>query len=213
VVRQKESVQDRRARLERLRGEQRRAERRRTLLVVGAAAAVVLVLLGSVVFALVSDQRKDAALEEAASAPIEGVQEFADLTRNHVTEPVTYPQSPPVGGDHAPVWTNCGAYTEPLEPMQAVHSLEHGAVWITYRPDLPARQLELLTSAVERFDFALLSPHEQQSSPVVLSAWGAQLPLDDAQDPRLEIFLRAYLQGPQTPEPGAPCTGGVDGGA
>jgi hypothetical protein len=28
-------------------------------------------------------------------------------------------------------------------------------------------------------------------------------------DPDLERFVRAYKQGPQTPEPGAACTGGL----
>ncbi|MBB5796324.1 hypothetical protein HDA41_004288 [Streptomyces caelestis] len=33
--------------------------------------------------------------------------------------------------------------------------------------------------------------------------------MDAASDPRVEQFTTAYVQGPQTPEPGAPCTGGL----
>ena len=39
----------------------------------------------------------------------------------------------------------------------------------------------------------------------------SQLALTGADDPRLEAFVKQYRQGPQTPEPGAACTGGSDG--
>jgi len=39
---------------------------------------------------------------------------------------------PPMGGTHNQVWQNCGVYETPLRSDLAVHSLEHGAVWITY---------------------------------------------------------------------------------
>ena len=66
------------------------------------------------------------------------VQVYSDLTQAHVEGPITYRQVPPVGGDHNPVWANCGAYDEPVPSPNAVHSMEHGAVWITYRPSLAA---------------------------------------------------------------------------
>jgi Protein of unknown function (DUF3105) len=43
----------------------------------------------------------------------------------------------------------------------------------------------------------------------VATAWGKQLSLESAEDSNLERFVNAYTQGPQTPEPGATCTGGV----
>ncbi len=70
-------------------------------------------------------------------APPEGGQSFWVLSQYHTTEPVFYGQIAPVGGDHGPVLQNCGFYEEPVRNENAVHSLEHGAVWITYRPDLP----------------------------------------------------------------------------
>jgi hypothetical protein len=209
VGRQSQQSKDRRARVEAIRAQQRREERRRTLLIVGTAVAIAVALIATVAVMVVREQRRDAALAAAADKPIDGVQDFPNLTRLHTTEPVDYPQDPPVGGNHAPVWTNCGTYDESIEPAQAVHSLEHGAVWITYQPSLPAAQVETLFSLTESNDYALLSPYEGQGSPLVLTAWGKQLALDSADDPRLEVFLRAYLKGPQTPEPGAPCTGGA----
>lgn len=209
--RKSQQVQDRAGRVAEMRLAQQRRERRRSALIVGTAAVVCLVLVAVVAVVIMRERGRQDALEAAAKAPIEGVQEFSELARDHVTEPVSYPQTPPVGGQHAPVWTNCGVYTEPLSNEQTVHSMEHGAVWITYRPDLPADQVARLTDLAQANDFALLSPYEGLPSPVVASAWGVQLSLDDAADPRLERFLSRYLQGEQTPEPGAPCTGGGGG--
>nr|WP_246280661.1 DUF3105 domain-containing protein [Cellulomonas humilata] len=152
---------------------------------------------------------RKAAIEAAADQPIDGVEEFADLGRDHVAEPVNYEQTPPVGGNHAGVWTNCGVYEDALVNEESVHSLEHGAVWITYTDAAPQDQVEALRTLAQRNPYVLLSPFDGQSTPIVASAWGVQLPLDDAADPRLEQFLAKYQQGEQTPEPGAPCTGGT----
>ncbi|WP_372595162.1 DUF3105 domain-containing protein, partial [Actinotalea sp.] len=89
------------------------------------------------------------------------------------------------------------------------HSLEHGAVWITYRPDLAQAQVDVLTELARGEGYVLLSPFPDLAAPVVLTAWGVQLQVDDADDPRVEPFLVTYVQGEQTPEPGAPCSGGV----
>jgi hypothetical protein len=88
--------------------------------------------------------------------------------------------------------------------------MEHGAVWVTYSPDLPAAQVEKLRRAIPD-TYAVLSPYPGIKAPVVASAWGKQLSLSGPDDPRLAAFVRAYRQGPQTPEPGASCTGGTDG--
>ena len=131
---------------------------------------------------------------------------FDGLRRNHVTTPVDYPQTPPVGGDHSPFPQTCGAYDQPVPDEQAVHSMEHGAVWITHRPDLPGPQVDSLRSYA-RQSHVLVSPYLGLPAPVVASAWGLQLRLESAEDPRLASFVTSYRQGPQTPEPGASCTG------
>ena len=87
---------------------------------------------------------------------------------------MTYEQTPPVGGDHNPTWLNCGVYTAPVPNELAVHALEHGAVWVTYRSDLPADQVERLVDVVPD-TYMVVSPFEDLPAPVVASAWGAQL--------------------------------------
>ena len=129
----------------------------------------------------------------------------------HTKAPVSYQQVPPVGGKHDPVWQNCDFYSEPVRNENAVHSLEHGAVWITYDPDLPRDQIAELRDLVSGQTYLLVSPFPNlpDDAPIVASAWGKQLRLDGADDPNLQRFVVAYRQGPQTPEPGAVCTGGT----
>ncbi len=140
---------------------------------------------------------------------IAGVQYFSDLTAQHTTGAVNYAQTPPVGGDHNPEVLNCGIYDQPVPSENAVHSLEHGAVWVTYQPDLPQAEVDKLRNMVRGHSHLLLSPYPGLPQPVVASGWGVQLQLPSADDPRLARFLKKYEQGPQTPERGAECDGGV----
>jgi hypothetical protein len=208
-VSKKTEREDRRARIEQMRIEQKRAERRRTMLIVGPAVLLVVVLIAVVGVLIFQEAQRQNDIDEAAKAPIQGVQSFDKLTRDHVETPVTYPQTPPVGGNHNPVWLNCGIYSTPQKNENAVHALEHGAVWVTYQPTLPAAQLDKLKTLARANPYMLVTPYEGIKTPVVATAWGKQLDLPSADDPRLEVFLRTYLQGPQTPEPGAACTGGT----
>ncbi len=144
----------------------------------------------------------------AEATPIPGVETFEVESASHTTDPVDYPQDPPAGGPHDPSWQKCAVYDAPVRHENAVHSMEHGAVWITYRPDLPKDQVAKIRNLADQ-SYVLASPYPGLPAPVVASAWGKQLKLDSANDPRLKQFVSTYRQGPQTPEPGAPCTGGV----
>jgi uncharacterized protein DUF3105 len=150
------------------------------------------------------------ARQKAVSSPPDGVQSFdVGPPGAHTEGDVDYAQSPPAGGEHNPVWQNCGFYEEPVRDETAVHSLEHGAVWITYTPDIPQDEIETLRDLSEGNSYVLVSPYPDQASPLVATAWGKQLTLESAGDSNLERFINAYSQGPQTPEPGATCTGGI----
>lgn len=170
-----------------------------------AVVAIVVAVVGVIIFATYQtvNERNQRVL------PIDGVQQFLDLTAAHVTAPVAYDPIPPVGGDHRAVWLNCGVYDQPVENELAVHALEHGAVWITYRTDLPAEDVATLRTLVRGREYAILSPYTDLPAPVVASAWGLQLRVDNPADARLSRFLLKYMQGPQTPEPGAACFGGT----
>ena len=150
--------------------------------------------------------------EDPGESPegIEGVVAVPVTSAEHVRYDVEYPTSPPAGGPHLGIWLNCGFYTVPVLDELAVHSLEHGAVWVTYRSDVPAGDLGELEALASRLSHLLVSPYEAQDSPLVLTVWARRLPLDSLEDARFERFLEVYLgDGPTAPEPGAACSGAV----
>lgn len=177
----------------------------------GRGISAVYVVAGGIILALIVAFAVFAILDSrSGGGEIAGVRSYDVGPGNrHTQGEVDYEQTPPAGGVHSPIWQNCGFYAQPVREEHAVHSLEHGAVWITYRPGLPQEQVERLRELAQSQTYILVSPYPDLPAPVVASAWGKQLRLDSAGDPRLEQFIRAYRQGPQTPEPGAACTGGV----
>ena len=200
---------ERQARLEAMQAKQRAADRRRGGIIVAVAVAIAVALIAVVAFVIVDAQGERSRIADAAAGDIEGVEQFEGLSQDHVTTDVEYEQNPPVGGAHDAAWTTCAFYDAPLREENAVHSLEHGAVWITYDPDLPADQVSTIEELVSDNSYVMASPREGLPSPVVASAWGLQLQLDSPDDERLPVFLTKYVQGDQTPEPGASCSGGV----
>lgn len=149
------------------------------------------------------------------------------IEHDHVTGPVQYAVTPPVGGPHNAIWMNAGVYTAPVPAERAVHNLEHGAVWITYRPDLPAAEVSALTAFVTRQSlipetalnttqpgqanrYIDLSPWTSDNlpAPIVISSWGYQLRVDSPTDPRLRAFVDTFRNSPRySPEYGSPVDG------
>ena len=194
------------ARLEAVVRQQRRGSRRRKAVIVTASIAVV-GLVGVSAWAVVGASGSGSSAQ--GNVALTGLATYPGLARDHVTGAVAYPQTPPVGGNHSGTWQNCGVYAAPVPNEEAVHSLEHGAMWITYRPDLATSDLATLLADVSGEPYALVSPYPGLSSPVVASAWGVQLKLTSTSDPRLKTFINTYKSGSKAPEPGGECTGGT----
>jgi hypothetical protein len=151
--------------------------------------------------------------------PVEGA-----LPHDHHEGPIRYAVTPPAGGDHNPRWANCGVYDEPIPSEKAVHAHEHGAVWITYRPDLAHHDVEALEQFVLRQPmvvvtvggvrretnerYILLSPFPGLPAPIVISSWAHQLRVDSPDDPRLQRYVDTFRVSPKySPEYGPTCQG------
>ena len=207
------AASDRRARIEEMRRAEKARDRRNRILTIGVSTVVVLALVGFGGYVLKDQADKKEQKEAAAKAPIKDEKSWdaKKLGRNHVTNAVTYPMKPPVGGDHDQVWMNCDGdvYQQKIAERNAVHSLEHGAVWVTYSKKATEADVKKLAEKVGKTPYSLMSPVDDQAGAIMLSAWGKQVTVDGASDPRVDAFFTKYVQGPQTPEPGAACTGGL----
>jgi hypothetical protein len=103
----------------------------------------------------------------------------------------------------------CGVYTEPVPNEFAVHSEEHGAVWLTYLPDASPADIAKLAALADGNEYVLVSPYPGQPAKFMASTWGAQLGVDTADDARLKTFVEAYAGGGQGDEKGADCAHGL----
>lgn len=122
---------------------------------------------------------------------------------------VAYNRFPPVGGPHDGIWANCTGivYNTAVRNENMVHTLEHGAVWISYNPDtISAGDLDILTSLVDGQPYTTLSPYPGLDSPISLQAWAHQLKVESASDERVKQFLTSLRQNRWVyPETGATC--------
>ncbi|MER7682467.1 MULTISPECIES: DUF3105 domain-containing protein [unclassified Streptomyces] len=210
----------RKARIDEMRKAERSRERRNRILAITASTVVVVgLVVGGVVLVRSQSDKSDTAASDSKGAGSghfvtgkDGVRTWSGkLSRNHVTKTVDYPMEPPVGGDHNQVWMNCNGdvYTKPVNNMNAVHSLEHGAVWVTYNGKASDADVKALAEKVKKTPYTLMSPVADQKDPVMLSAWGKQRTVTGASDPAVNSFFSEFVQGKQTPEPGAACTNGL----
>ncbi|MGW5051592.1 DUF3105 domain-containing protein [Actinokineospora sp. NPDC004072] len=131
----------------------------------------------------------------------------------HVDAPqrVAYDRLPPLGGAHDSFWAPCmgSVFTVPVRTEHFVHSMEHGAVWITYDPErVKGVELAALARRVEGQPYMVMSPFPGQESAVSVQSWGRQLAVDTVDDQRIDRFAAAVRANPElAPEPGASCMG------
>lgn len=178
---------------------------------IAAAVAVVVFAAAVITYAVVQVNEANAGRVESVDE-IEGIESYDyPAGQEHVTTSVDYAESPPVGGPHAPPpdWADCTGtvYDTDIRPENAVHGLEHGAVWITYNPDeVSESDIDALAELVEGEPGRMMSPYTGQDSPISIQSWGHQLKVDSAGDERIKQFADFLtLNNEFTPEPGASC--------
>jgi hypothetical protein len=190
------------------------------------AAVTVIVALAGTIFFVVFNARQDKNAAADALAPFVPTSENQDPSAGiadvfagtadaykvglHVTPPtrVAYDRFPPVGGPHDAEWAACNGvvYATAVRNENMVHTLEHGAIWITYNPDSIGDELDTLKGLVEGKQYITLSPYPGLESKISLQAWAHQLPLDSATDERIQQFITALQRNPfLTPEVNGTC--------
>jgi hypothetical protein len=171
---------------------------RRKALIRNAAGLLLIAIVAAVVYS-----------QYTARQLLQDVKSATYSAGLHAAGSILYAENPPMGGQHNVVWQNCGIYDAPIHTEHAVHSMEHGAVWITYRPDLAPDQVQTLKTLASD-DFMLLSPYPGLPQPIVASAWNRQMSFDRADAAGLPAFIARFKNNPETtPEFGASCGGGT----
>lgn len=187
-----------------------RSKRNKRIGWIGGSVAAVAVIAAIVTLYVTAPEPLNQYSAGGSGAEIEGVESFEHSTQ-HVDDEVDYEQTPAAGGPHANAWLNCGVYSEPQQEEYVVHSMEHGAVWLTYDPEqVSDADIDTLESYVPS-SYAVLSPYPGMETPVAVSAWNHQLKVDSVDDERIREFFEEYWRSDDVPEPGALCTGAIDG--
>jgi hypothetical protein len=179
--------------------------KRQTMLTRIAIGVVGVLIVGGIGFAIFNSVNN----ADANSIP-KGTVTYDNTSRAHDDSYDSWPQSPPTGGTHNSVWQNCGYYAGQVGKGHAVHSLEHGAIWITYLPGTSPDVLDKLKSLAESETYILVSEYPGQAAPIVMTAWNHQLNLQTIDDARFDQFIKVFRTSEKyTPELGAVCTNGV----
>lgn len=175
-----------------------------------AGGVTVLALVAGIGTVLYNQNQDQEAVREVASAwspsaddpdpamRIDGVTKTYYQAALHIVSPqrVAYDKQPPYGGPHDANWADCTGtvYSTAIRTENAVHALEHGAVWIAYNPDrVSGSALDSLEDKVDGINGMMLSPVPDLDPAVSLQAWGHQLKLEDPADPRIDEFKFATL--------------------
>lgn len=167
---------------------------------------LVLVIVGVFIMSGVAKNNqlnaKDELEAEKVSKEVEGTEVFKGVSRDHIQSGTTgsgYNSNPPSSGPHWPSPAKNGIYDKGLGDETALHNLEHGYIWISYRPDVGDEVFNKLKAIVEKDDWKmLLTLREKNDTPIALVAWGRVLKLDDFDEKRIKDFIDTYRnRGPE----------------
>jgi hypothetical protein len=128
----------------------------------------------------------------------------------HQPPPISYETSPPVAGPHSSA-VPCGVYAEQIPNENQVHDLEHGAVGVQYKPDLPVAQIRRIEELVRSYDSHVFAgPYEEMESNITLTAWGHMLRLDSFEEQTIRDFIDEFAEGGDAPEGFQDCPNEAD---
>jgi hypothetical protein len=160
--------------------------------------AVAVIFVGVLVFA-------NAGASSASDDPLMGEEIPALGNADHVTgdAQLMIPDGrPPVNGPHFATPQAPGAYDGPIPDGNAIHSLEHGIIWITYDPEQVDQNVinELKDLRDDHRRDVILSPRPANSAPIAAASWGRLLQQDTLDRGELDRFIETNRN--RSPEPG-----------
>lgn len=139
--------------------------------------------------------------QKVETVSLEGkVQEFSIEGREHISRatPVTYNTNPPTSGNHFAEAESWGVYGKEIEDKAAVHSLEHGGIWISYK-DVDEETVKVLNElGRENPHSVVVSPRATNDTPIAVVSWGRMMKLDKLNKALIQKYIETYInQGPE----------------
>lgn len=133
-----------------------------------------------------------------ASRPGEAVSVMGEEHISLEDPHVPYNSNPPTSGPHAgpAPW---GFSAEEIPDENAIHNLEHGGIWISYK-NLDDDSIALLGEISRRNGSSVIvSPREANDTTVAVASWGRLMKLDSVDEERINKFIRRNKN--KSPEP------------
>jgi len=150
---------------------------------IGIGLATVLIIGAGVFFLSKQDER--------LNKPLMG-QEVKVESSSHVPEgtSIEYNSSPPAAGPHYAKTAHAGIYDKAPADGNLVHSLEHGAVILWYRENLPKQDIEKLKKIFSQTPGkSIITPRKSLDVPVAVSSWGRVLRLKKIDEKQIKTFF------------------------
>lgn len=148
-------------------------------------------------------------------------QTYEDLGQQHITLqdalPREYNSNPPSSGGHYASPANWGIYDYEVNDRLFIHNLEHGGIWIAYKPSVPIEVVAELKAIVDGFGGLkiVMAPRSANDTDVALAAWThvytfniSDNRLSDQQKTDIKNFYKALRD--HAPEDVPSFMGGVD---
>ena len=140
-------------------------------------------------------------LRNVTPSEIEGHQlEKFEESGGHTDQPVAYPMTPPVSGQHFQSAAPCGIHNEQIEDELFVHSLEHGAVAVLYDPEQVERAtIRDIEGLVGEFNERTISaPYAGMDTPITVASWAEMMRLPDYDEGAIRAYIDEFIgTGPE----------------
>lgn len=174
---------------------------------IGIGLATLLILVGGVWLVSVTGKKEQEKLSKLLMGEV-----IADQGRNHVPDGTKedYNSNPPTSGPHYANPQSGGIYDKPIPDGNLIHSMEHGAVILWYKPidstnqnqsteaTDSAKAIGLSGQDIERlkqiFGSAsvtkkIMMPRDNMDTPVALTSWGRLLKLSAIDESQIKAFI------------------------
>jgi hypothetical protein len=132
---------------------------------------------------------------------------YPDQGQEHISvgaEHAPYNSNPPTSGPHYVQPASSGFRDVEIADGHLIHSLEHGLVWISYRPDMPSAVVDAL-ARFARDSMVVITARESNDTDVAVAAWNrldkfnlAGETLSEEETARIQDFItRNRNRGPE----------------